>query len=142
MVTRLFRLLVSKNKWNSHCHEYWRRLSNFITCLAEPLDKIVILRLYTLNFQSWEGWTWARVILLFTRRGYKINDNLTTIILKKRKKGFHLLSSEDKKHWPSNNSTPRSKWNTDYFSSVILYPTTYWVWFEVPCGIHANLDFT
>ena len=96
MVTRLFRLLVSKNKWNSHCHEYWRRLSNFITCLAEPLDKIVILRLYTLNFQSWEGWTWARVILLFTRRGDKINDNLTTIILKKRKKGFHLLSSEDK----------------------------------------------
>ena len=37
------------------------------------------------------------MILLFTRRGDKINDNLTTIILKKkRKKGFHLLSSEDK----------------------------------------------
>lgn len=75
MVTGLFHLLVSKNKLNSHCHEHWRRLSNVITCLAEPLDKIVILRLYTLTFQSWEGWTWARLILLFTRRGDEINDN-------------------------------------------------------------------
>ena len=37
-----------------------------------------------------------RVIPPFTRRGDKINDNQTTIILKKRKKGFHLFFSKDK----------------------------------------------